>query len=1114
MNHFAFKLPLRAVLVVPFILQVFGAVALTGWLSLRNGQQAVNEVSGQLRNEVRERIQQHLQSYLAIPPLINQLNVNELQDSQVDQARLKSLERGFWQKMQSFEAVTYIYFGTSQGQTVGVERSEANTLQIRAGDQASGGKYYTYAADAAGNRGSIVKVRSNYDPRKRPWYRTALQAGKPIWTEVYPFFSRSALGITAAQPLYDNKQVVQGVMAVDLTLSQVSEFLHGLKFSRSGQTFIMDRSGSLVASSTQETPFTLQQDQPTRMQAKSSRNPLIQAAAEDLTTRFSDLRQIDQNQSLEFMENGKRIFVQVSPIRDERGLDWLIVVVLPEEDFMERIEANTRMTIILCLIALVVASLVGIATSQWVIQPILQLSTAAEALSRGEWNNRVDLDREDEVGTLARAFNHMASQLQESFIALEAKNAELEHLNQLKDEFLANTSHELRTPLNGIIGIAESLMDGATGPLSEKTNANLAMVASSGRRLSSLINDILDFSKLQHKTITLQLRPVGLKELTDVVLTLSQPLVGKKPIQLVNAIGSDIPWVEADENRVQQILYNLIGNAIKFTESGQIQVQAKSIGRLLEVSVADTGIGISSDKLERIFAAFEQADGSTARVYGGTGLGLAITRQLVELHGGHIRVASIVGQGSTFTFTLPVVHETVPIAPATPQPQHLLTPLQATAVSPPELDEVPLMTAEAFQSVNKEFKILIVDDEPVNLQVLKNNLVLQNYSITQASSGQEALDIIQNGFKPDLMLLDIMMPKMTGYEVCQKLRETFLPSELPIVMLTAKNQTADLVEGFSSGANDYLTKPFSKSELLARIKTHINLAKINSVYSRFVPDKFIRFLGHESIVDVKLGDQIQKVMTILFSDIRSFTTLSEVMTPEENFKFINEYLSQVTPIIHGHRGFIDKYIGDAVMALFPESADDAVQGAIGMQHQVTRYNDLRRQQGQPPIAIGIGLHTGILMLGIIGEAQRMESTVISDAVNLASRLEGLTKLYSVGILISEQTLQQLDRPADYKYRYLDRVILKGKTAPVSVYEVYDADAPAIIALKDQTADLFAEGLKQYYQQNFTIAQQHFHEVLRVNPQDEGARLYVRRCETYLRTGIPEGWIGVEAMAEK
>jgi two-component system sensor histidine kinase ChiS len=687
--------------------------------------------------------------------------------------------------------------------------------------------------------------------------------------------------------------------------------------------------------------------------------------------------------------------------------------------------------------------------------------------------------------------------LQAYAIELETKNAALQKLDQLKDEFLANTSHELKTPLNGIIGIAESLIDGATGKLSEKTIFNLSLIVSSGRRLTSLVNDLLDFSRLKHKKIDLKIKPIGMREITDVVLTLSRPLIGSKKLQLINKIDSNIPSVDADENRVQQILYNLVGNAIKFTESGTVEVSAAGVNNELEITVADTGIGIQADKLDRIFESFEQADGSISREYGGAGLGLAVTKELVQLHGGNIRVESTPGIGSRFTFSLPI--STSKVESKQQEEVSTVQAFSAMTITPQEL----LIDEEASAPTKGAFKILVVDDEPVNLQVLVNHLSLQNYAITQASNGIEALDAIRKGFKPDLILLDIMMPKMTGYELCHKIREQFLATELPVVLLTAKNQVSDLVEGFSAGANDYLTKPVSKNELLARIKTHIQLSKINAAYGRFVPHEFLQFLERESIVDVQLGDQVQKEMTVLFSDIRSFTNLSEKMSPKENFDFINAYLSRVSPVIRNYHGFIDKYIGDAIMALFPQTVDDAVQAAIDMQKQVSLYNAYRQENSEEPIAIGIGLHTGTLMLGTVGESQRMEGTVIADAVNLASRLEGLTKFYGVDILISEQTLSRLDNPHNYNYRFLGRYKVKGKSDPVNVFEVYDADPQHLIELKRQTRAEFEQGVSLYVGEKFTQAEQIFQQVLQKNQRDRVTQLYIERCQKALKFGVSE-----------
>jgi len=359
---------------------------------------------------------------------------------------------------------------------------------------------------------------------------------------------------------------------------------------------------------------------------------------------------------------------------------------------------------------------------------------------------------------------------QKNRLEQERRTAEsLRRLDRLKDDFLANTSHELRTPLNGIIGLTESLIDGATGPLPEQTRHNLSMIASSGRRLTNLVNDVLDFSKLKHKDIQLRTKPLDMRSVVEVVLMLSQHLVGNKDVRIVNQIEADLPAADADEDRVQQILYNLVGNAVKFTEAGTVSVSARVENEYLAVTVSDTGIGIPEDKLGSVFESFEQADGSIAREYGGTGLGLAVTRQLTELHSGDIRVESEFEKGSHFTFTLPISKEK---AEATEAADIIVkhTRIAELAGKSEEMESIaPDIPAEHFKEEPKEhlYKILIVDDEAVNLQFLANQLSLENYAITRADNGDEALSAIKDQAF-DLVLLDVMMPRMSGYEVSGK----------------------------------------------------------------------------------------------------------------------------------------------------------------------------------------------------------------------------------------------------------------------------------------------------------------------------------------------------------
>ena len=284
-----------------------------------------------------------------------------------------------------------------------------------------------------------------------------------------------------------------------------------------------------------------------------------------------------------------------------------------------------------------------------------------------------------------------------------------------------------------------------------------------------------------------------------------------------------------------------------------------------------------------------------------------------------------------------------------------------------------------------------------------------------------------------------------------------------------------------------------------RIRFTDELFQLNKAYERFVPNQFLQFLEKSSIIDVELGDQVQLEMSVLFSDIRDFTTLSESMTPQDNFRFINSYLSRMEPVINQNNGFIDKYIGDAIMALFSGEADNAVKAGIAMLQGLVEYNQNRANFGCAPIQIGIGINTGTLMLGTVGGQNRMDGTVISDAVNLASRVESLTKNYGVSLLITQETYSRLENPSEYAIRTLDTVKVKGKSQAVTVYEVFDADPPEIKAGKLATLELFAEALAIYWEENFAEAARLFSECWRQNQGDRAAKIYWERCESALVT---------------
>ncbi|XZN93135.1 MAG: adenylate/guanylate cyclase domain-containing protein [Microcoleus sp.] len=424
--------------------------------------------------------------------------------------------------------------------------------------------------------------------------------------------------------------------------------------------------------------------------------------------------------------------------------------------------------------------------------------------------------------------------------------------------------------------------------------------------------------------------------------------------------------------------------------------------------------------------------------------------------------------------------------------------------------------------------IICVDDEKTVLKSLKTELkdALGNtYRIEIAEGGEDALELIaelmEDEYEIPLIISDYVMPDMKGDELLRRVHQ-LSPKTLK-VMLTGQ-ATIEAVGNAIKNAKlyRYIGKPWQTEDLkltvteavhsysqdkklgaqnaeLRKINQELEFAlqqqsKLTEAAKRFVPNEFVSLLSRDTLSDVKLGDSVEKEMSILFSDIRDFTALSEGMTPQENFKFINAYLSRMEPGIIENHGFIDKYIGDAIMALFGHSAVDAVQAGISMLHSLDDYNLYRVNAGYVPIKIGIGINTGSLMLGTVGATNRMDSTVIGDAVNLAARVESLTKSYGVSMLITQNTFSKLtDFPRDC-IRNIGHVRVKGKSNLVTIYEVFEADKPEVKEGKSRTLSIFREALYNYSASKHKESAQLFGECLQLNPLDQVAQNYLERCQ--------------------
>ena len=449
-NKLPRKIPLLVVLVTFFAALSVLAVGLTGYLSFRNGQRAVNDVAHQLRSEVSARIQDHLQTFFKTPLQINQSNADILCRGVIATGDAPALERHFWEQIHVFKTVSSIYFGNTSGGLVDAGREgPEGSLYVISTDGFVRGPFKKYSTDSQGQRTGLLVTVPNFDARTRPWYIKAVNKGGTAWSKPYILFTGQDMAIACSRPVYNKQNGLLGVISVDLFLSHLSRFLQNMAIGVTGRGFIMERSGLLIASSAREKPYITsgKKKKWKRLYAAKSAIPLVRHAAEALDKQFGNYRHIARTRQLEFKIDGKRQFLQVSPIGSKNDLDWLAVVVIPEADFMAQINANNRTTILLILVVLMVAVFLGVFTTRKIIDPIAQLSTFAYALSKGEWAQTISHDsRIREISTLTRSLNHMAGQLQQMFAKMTAEVTERKKV----EESLRESRENLRITLNSI----------------------------------------------------------------------------------------------------------------------------------------------------------------------------------------------------------------------------------------------------------------------------------------------------------------------------------------------------------------------------------------------------------------------------------------------------------------------------------------------------------------------------------------------------------------------------------------------------------------------------------------------------------------------------------------
>jgi len=545
------SIPLSLILIAPFIMQIFVAVGLTNYLSIRNGQKAVNDVTTKLWTDINARVNQYLSTYLATPHLINRINVDDVRTGKLDLQDFPAIEHHLYLQMLQFDsAVSTIDFGNLQGDMRGINTLKNKQLAILMSNHSAG--QYEYSVDRDGNRSKLLQTNHEYDVKTKGWYKKGCKNTMPGWSDIFINGESGALTISAYRPVFDQNNSRLGIFAVNLRLLDISKFLASLQVGKSGRIFIVQKNGILVASS-QKNPIIFSssnlpngQRKIQRFNGQETNDVLINEASKYLMSKFGEIGKIDHKQQLYFTKDGQQNFLYVSPFKDKFGLDWLVVVVMPESDFMEQINAKTRTTILLCVLALAVAVIFGIYTSYWILSPINRLNKASQEITKGNLDQKIQPENIQELDKLGQIFNEMSDQLQASFHTLEQANIQLEkrveertaellaakiiadNANQAKSEFLANISHELRTPINGILGYAQILARSKVLPEKERYGVNI--IHQCGSHLLTLINDILDISKIEARKLELAANTIHLPSLLQGIVEISQIRADQKSL--------------------------------------------------------------------------------------------------------------------------------------------------------------------------------------------------------------------------------------------------------------------------------------------------------------------------------------------------------------------------------------------------------------------------------------------------------------------------------------------------------------------------------------------------------------------------------------------------------
>jgi PAS domain S-box-containing protein len=1038
------QLSLKVLLIVPFVVQVLAVMGIAGWLSIQNGREATKELAPQIGLEITNTIETHVRGYFDTPLEILQAHGASARSGQLNFENLDNLDQLFWQQMQQVKSLYFFYAANPQGQFIGVQRPKDDKLVLYKSISPNSSSVSNTASPNTSLRRSIYslddfgkildKIRVDiYDPRDRPWYKGAVKSRQAIWSPIYLFVARPILGITASLPIYSRAGNLQGVLAIDLPLSQIGDFLKQLKISKTGQAFILETSGDLVATSTSENPYIVTSQGQQRTNAGNSQNPLLRLAFNNLKQRYPNLENIPNHQQIQIEWEGATQYVQITRLQNPQGLNWLLIVAVSELDYRDRIDINTRNTIILCILALISASLIGFYTSKWIAQPVEKLIEASHLLANlsasadvasGQPYRSIETANVRELSILAESFNQMAHQLQTSFTILSQGKEELEQRVERRTQALKTSEVKYRTLIEA---------------------ANCIILRRDAVGTIKYINDY---------------------GITFFGFTSEDELIGKNIcgtiVQNQDDTVSDLREWQNSRHTPDIYMFQESQNIRHDGEKVWISWSNRSILDVNENVIEILSIGIDITERKRVESTLEEF--------------LSLQKATFESIADGILAVDRVGHVTTYNQQFIDMFALSPAVLSIPDYALRLEFLAEQMINPqdfmqrsqelyrhPELESYDLLELTdgrvlerfsrpqklkdqiigrvwSFQDISARVKAeqslkeqeaylrLIIDSIPQQIFWKDTNLVFRGCNKNWAMYaqldnpasviGKTDYDLIKNPQlantfrKHDQHIIESNVPEM--HVIQRKVnpdkegQSIWLDSsKLPII--DADGKTIGIL-----GVLDDITQRKLSEEAL-----HAEQEKSERLLLNILPKAIADRLKQSHGV---IADSYESV-TVMFADIVSFTRMSSELSPQDLVDLLNLIFSSFDKLCETYGLEKIKTIGDAYMVAggipIPNEhhAEAIASMALEMVEKVAELRDLTGRNLQ----IRVGIHTGAVIAGVIG-TQKFIYDLWGDTVNIASRMESHSEVGK--IQVTAETYELLK----HQFELIERgaIEIKGK----------------------------------------------------------------------------------------